>query len=374
MTQILRQSTAVDVLIGPFVDSTNGYTSEEGLSPAVELSKNGQALAAKTDATTPVVDDFGYYNCELDATDTNTVGTLVLAIEGSATALPVRHEFQVLGAVTYDAIYGASPTMITSDDVGIFHESTIGTVTSQTEFISDTAIVTDDNWNLNVITIKDVSTGEMVTRWVTDVIQSTDTIKINAACPFTVVANDIIRVKEAKHPRAELNDFDPATDTALSSARDAITAALLDYFQLALRSDAAIASDNSSALNLINANEGSGAGNFASTTDSLEATQDDLTTLTSVIGSATDTDIATDIANVQTAADAILVDTAVIGSATDTDIGTDIANVQTAADAIKAKTDSLTFTKASEIDANIQSVDDVTIGENGTGDQDFGEV
>ena len=71
--QVLRQSTAADVLIGPFVDSTDGYTSEDGLSPSVELSKNGQTLAAKNDATTPTSDDLGMYNCELDATDTNTI-------------------------------------------------------------------------------------------------------------------------------------------------------------------------------------------------------------------------------------------------------------------------------------------------------------
>lgn len=102
---LLRQSTAVDVLIGPFVDSTDGYTPESGVSPAVKLSKAGQALAAKTDATTPVHDADGYYNCELDATDTNTVGTLVLSVVGSATSLAVRHEFQVVEEAVYDAMY-----------------------------------------------------------------------------------------------------------------------------------------------------------------------------------------------------------------------------------------------------------------------------
>ncbi len=108
MTQILRQSTAVDVLIGPFVDSTNGYDAETGVSPAVKLSKNGQALAAKSDVTTPVHDADGYYNCEFDATDTNTVGTLVLSVIGSATSLPVRHEFQVIEEAVYDAMYAGS--------------------------------------------------------------------------------------------------------------------------------------------------------------------------------------------------------------------------------------------------------------------------
>lgn len=107
MTQILKQSTAVDVLIGPFLDLTDGATAETGESPSVKLSKNGQTMAAKNDVTTPVHDADGYYNCELDATDTNTLGTMVLTVAKSANALPVRHEFQVVDGGVYDAMFGA---------------------------------------------------------------------------------------------------------------------------------------------------------------------------------------------------------------------------------------------------------------------------
>lgn len=110
MAQILKQSTAVDVLIGPFLDISDGSTAETGESPSVKLSKNGQTLAAKNDATTPVHDADGYYNCELDATDTNTVGTLVLTVAASANALPVRHEFQVVEEDTYEFLYASGAT------------------------------------------------------------------------------------------------------------------------------------------------------------------------------------------------------------------------------------------------------------------------
>lgn len=106
--QILKQSTAVDVLIGPFVDITDGATAETGESPSVKLSKNGQTLAAKNDVTTPVHDADGYYNCELDATDTNTVGNMVLTVAASANALPIRHEFQVVEEAVYDNMFAAS--------------------------------------------------------------------------------------------------------------------------------------------------------------------------------------------------------------------------------------------------------------------------
>lgn len=115
---ILRQSTAVDVLIGPFLDTTDGASSEAGETPVVKLSKNGQALGAKSDVTVPVYDADGYYNCELDATDTNTIGQLVLTVAKSATALPVRHEFDIVDEAVYDALFGTSALATVAGAVG----------------------------------------------------------------------------------------------------------------------------------------------------------------------------------------------------------------------------------------------------------------
>jgi hypothetical protein len=103
----LRANTAVDVLIGPFVDSTDGDTEETGLTLSqgdIKLSKNGQALAQKNDDTAASHDANGYYNCELDATDTNTEGNLVLIVHESG-ALSVRHEYNVLSEAAWDSKY-----------------------------------------------------------------------------------------------------------------------------------------------------------------------------------------------------------------------------------------------------------------------------
>ena len=109
----LKQSTAVDVLIGPFVDNADGNTAESGLTLDVELSKNGQGLANKSDATAPADDTGGnvdgYYNCELDATDTNPVGTLRLCVH-HANALPVLQDFQVVEEAVYEALFASSAT------------------------------------------------------------------------------------------------------------------------------------------------------------------------------------------------------------------------------------------------------------------------
>ena len=106
----LRANTAVDVLIGPFIDKTDGNTTEDSLTltaAEIKLSKNGQALTLKSDVTAAAFDDDGYYNCELDATDTNTEGQLILIVHQAANALPVRHEYNVMAEAAWDSLYVA---------------------------------------------------------------------------------------------------------------------------------------------------------------------------------------------------------------------------------------------------------------------------
>jgi len=102
----LRQSTAVDVPIGPFLDETDGKTAETGLNltqPDIRLKKNGGAWAQKNAAQTLSHEENGYYECSLDVTDTNTLGLLKLAVH-EAGALPVWHDFIVLPQNVYDAL------------------------------------------------------------------------------------------------------------------------------------------------------------------------------------------------------------------------------------------------------------------------------
>lgn len=116
---ILRQSTASQsVLIGPFVDPTVG-SAETGLTinaSDIRLSKNGGNFAAKNSGG-GTHDGIGYYTITLDATDTNTVGRLQLAVD-HADALAVYHEFQVVEEAVYDAMFASSATgPVTSSDL-----------------------------------------------------------------------------------------------------------------------------------------------------------------------------------------------------------------------------------------------------------------
>jgi len=105
----LRANTAVDVLIGPFVDSTNGNDDETGLTITqadVRLSKNGQNMAQKNDANTCVHDEISYYNCPLDITDLNTEGTLDLMVHKTG-ALHFHRSYNVLSEAAWDSLYAA---------------------------------------------------------------------------------------------------------------------------------------------------------------------------------------------------------------------------------------------------------------------------
>ena len=130
--RFLRQSTSVDVPIGPFLDSTDGNTAESGLTltqPDIRLKKNGGAWAQKNAAQTLTHEENGNYAVTLDATDTNTLGLLRLHVHESG-ALPVWEDFTVIPANVYDSLIGGSDTLdvqVTGMGSGVVTASAIDT-------------------------------------------------------------------------------------------------------------------------------------------------------------------------------------------------------------------------------------------------------
>ena len=112
MSQILRHSTACVTAIGPFVDFTDGATSEEALTVTnaeIFLSKNGGGAGAKNDATDLGHLNGGMYSLTLDTSDTDTVGRLDVIINDTANdARPVMGHYQIIEEAIYDALYVAS--------------------------------------------------------------------------------------------------------------------------------------------------------------------------------------------------------------------------------------------------------------------------
>lgn len=117
--QFLRQSTAVTLKIGPFLDSTDGNTAETGLTIAqadVRLSKNGANIAQKNEGTSCTHDELGVYGCPVDITDTATLGRLQLWVH-EAGALQVWHEYMVMPANVWDSFFGTDALIIDVDQV-----------------------------------------------------------------------------------------------------------------------------------------------------------------------------------------------------------------------------------------------------------------
>lgn len=119
--QFLRQSTASqEVLLGPFVDSTDGNTEETALTIAntdIKIWKTGATtLANKTSGGATHISNGEYY-AVLDATDTDTIGPMIIRVH-VAGALAVRLFCTVLDEAVYDVLFGttapATATNITS--------------------------------------------------------------------------------------------------------------------------------------------------------------------------------------------------------------------------------------------------------------------
>lgn len=116
MSLWLKQSTAVTVKIGPFVDDTDFKTAETALTISqadIRLSKNGGAFAQSNNAAGATHDASGYYGVPLDTTDTGTLGTLRVFVAESG-ALQVWQDFMVVPANVWDSFFGADLLQVDS--------------------------------------------------------------------------------------------------------------------------------------------------------------------------------------------------------------------------------------------------------------------
>lgn len=115
MSIILKQSTASqEIPLGYFLDSSDGDTEEIGLTIAntdIKLWKSGATTLANKNSggATHILN--GIYYCVLDATDTNTLGSLIIFIHVSG-ALAIKVECDVLAANVYDSRYGLDRLLV----------------------------------------------------------------------------------------------------------------------------------------------------------------------------------------------------------------------------------------------------------------------
>jgi hypothetical protein len=116
---VLRQSDTAELPLGPFVDATDGVTAETALTISqadVRLKKctaagDCAAWAQVNESTAAAHEENGWYEKDIDTTDTNTVGILQIAVHESG-ALPVFLKCLVVEEAVYDRDYAGSATGI----------------------------------------------------------------------------------------------------------------------------------------------------------------------------------------------------------------------------------------------------------------------
>ena len=377
----LKVSTSVDVGIGPFLDETDGKTAETALTitqPDVRLKKNGGAWAQKAAAQTLTHEENGWYEVTLDATDTDTIGHLLVAIHESG-ALPVWREFHVLAANVYDSLYGAATDKL---DVNVEEWNT-------------TAVPAEHTAGYPIVTVKDgAGTGEIntnagkvvgveltdtLTTYTGNTVQTGDAFARLGAPAGASVSADILVIDNLVDDlesrvgtpsnlgggatvAANLSDIEAQTDdigaagAGLTSIPDSAgVTSLLSRIPAALFSGitslaqwlglmAGKQSGNATARTEIRAT-GAGSGAYDETTDSLEAVRDK------------ETDIETDTQDLQNRTPAALV-----GGRMDANVGA-ISSDATAADNAEAFFDGTGYAGTGNV---IPSVTTVTGNVNGS--------
>jgi hypothetical protein len=105
----LRQSTAATIIMGPFLDITDGVTPEVGLTAGtvdeIGVYKHDATALSDLSATTTFTHRAGgMYTMTLATGDVGTLGRLTAFVRDDSLALPVWKEFIVLAANVYDSL------------------------------------------------------------------------------------------------------------------------------------------------------------------------------------------------------------------------------------------------------------------------------
>ena len=193
---ILKQSTAATIKLGPFIDDGDGKSAETGLTISqadIRLSKNGGDFAQTNNATGATHDEFGYYDIPLDTTDTGTLGRLRVAVSESG-ALPVWQDFLVVTANVYDTLCSTDSLDVNvtalADDVitaGKFDESTAYPLKSADTGTTQVARVGADSDTLETLSDEIAAVKAETAAILADT--GTDGVKIAAAQTVATVTN-----------------------------------------------------------------------------------------------------------------------------------------------------------------------------------------
>jgi hypothetical protein len=175
----LKQSTASqEIPLGVFVDDTDGKTAETGLTIAntdIKLWKTGATTLADKNSGGATHIAGGIYYAVLDATDTNTLGPMMVFVH-VAGALPVRVECDVVTASGYDLEFAADAL----GKQGIVAYGTAQSATETTLVLAAASAFANDELLGATIVITGGTDGVGQARTITDYTLADDTATVDS--------------------------------------------------------------------------------------------------------------------------------------------------------------------------------------------------
>lgn len=216
----LKQSTASqEVLLGPFLDSTDGSTAETALTIAntdIKVFKAGATTLANKNSGGATHISNGNYSAVLDATDTDTLGSGALVVQ-VAGALAVRHDFVVLPGQVYDSIVlGTDLLDVNTSQAGgtAWASGAITAAAIAADAITAAKVADDVSTEIrDKITLRTTLRGTVTTG------SSTTSITTSAMSPATSVADQLKgRIVIFDHDTTTAALRGQATDITASSA------------------------------------------------------------------------------------------------------------------------------------------------------------
>lgn len=143
--RLLKQSTATTLLLGPFLDETDGKTAETALTisqaDVLLWKEGGTTFAQKNESTSATHRSNGLYTCPINTTDTNTLGILTVSVHESG-ALPIRQDYYVTPANVFDSLILGSD-LLQIDLTQIAGSASAATLMSVAQLLQQTDTVTN---------------------------------------------------------------------------------------------------------------------------------------------------------------------------------------------------------------------------------------
>ena len=200
----LRQSTAATLLLGPFLDETDGKTAETALTisqaDVLLWKQGGTTLAQKNESTSATHRSNGLYTVPIDTTDTNTLGVLSVSVH-EAGALPVRQDYTVLPAVVWDEMFDAG---FAYGLRGISSYGTAQSATGTTVVLAAGESLADDVTIGQVLGVYGSTQAYWQFRVITDYVNSTDTATVDT---WTVTPSGTITYVRFASPPADATNI-----------------------------------------------------------------------------------------------------------------------------------------------------------------------